>query len=169
MSFGGPLPNKIMYALLKLLWQERKIYVVTSSGNSPSAPAQYPASYAKGVSLGTEPMLSNVISVAAIGSRHNVYEIASFNTRKNANVFAPGVNLCPSSVLTRRCLSGGVYSQDIGVSGTSFAAPVITALGALLIEQTGKIPNDLLGCLEKNAVAQSNGVTYPTLQNQPCQ
>jgi subtilisin family serine protease len=168
MSLGGPLPNKVMYALLKLLGQERKIHVITSSGNSPSAPAQYPASYAKGVASASEPMLSNVISVAAIGFRSGAYEVASFNTRKNANVFAPGVNLCTTSLLTKRCLVGGVYPQDIGVSGTSFSAPVVTAVSALLIQQTGKMPGDLLGCLEANLFDPSKAVSYPALMSKPC-
>jgi hypothetical protein len=168
MSLGGPLPNKVMYALLKLLGQERKITVVTSSGNSPSAPAQFPASYAEGVAGTGEPVLSNVISVAAIGSRSNVYEIASFNTRRNANVFAPGVNLCPTSLLNQRCDVGDEYPENIGSTGTSFAAPVITAIAAALIEQTGRVPDDLLGCLEANLVTSSNGISYPAIMNQPC-
>ncbi len=169
MSLGGPLPSKVMFSLIQLLGSERKIQVITSSGNSPSAPAQYPASYAKGVAGSGEPALSNVISVAAIGYRNTVYEIASFNTHGNANVFAPGVNLCPNSLLTKRCIVGGAYPQDVGASGTSFAAPVVTALSALFIEQNSKMPNDLLACLEANLATSSNGVSYPALLGKPCQ
>ncbi|NJK45128.1 MAG: S8 family serine peptidase [Pleurocapsa sp. SU_196_0] len=168
MSLGGPLPSKVMYALIQLLATEREIPVITSSGNTPSAPAQYPASYAEGVAVGTEPMLSNVISVAAIGWRNNAYEIASFNTRKNANVFAPGVNLCLTTLLSKRCLNGA-YPQNIGVSGTSFAAPVVTAVSVVLIQQTGRMPHDLLGCLEANLADPSKAVSYPALMNKPCQ
>jgi Subtilase family len=168
MSLGGPLPNKVMHALLRLLGQERNIHVVTSSGNSPSAPAQFPASYAEGIAESMD-ALSNVISVAAIGSRSNVYEIASFNTRNNANLFAPGVNLCLETLLKKRCVVGGVYPEDVGVTGTSFAAPMITAISAALIEQTGRIPDDLLGCLEANLVTLNNGVSYPALLGNSCQ
>jgi Subtilase family len=168
MSLGGPLPSKVMYALIQLLGTERKISVITSSGNSPSAPAQYPASYAEGVAVGAEPMLSNVISVAAIGWRNNAYEIASFNTRKNANVFAPGVNLCLTTLLSKRCLNDP-YPQNIGVSGTSFAAPIVTAVSAVLIQQTGRMPDDLLGCLEANLADPSKAVSYPALMSKPCQ
>lgn len=168
LSLGGPLPNRVIYELLRLLGAERGIPVITSSGNSPAAPAQYPASYARGVAAPGNPTLNNVISVAALGWRAGAYQLAGFNTRGNANVFAAGVNLCPATVSGWRCLNQR-YPQNLGISGTSFAAPVVTALSALLTEQNGHVPANLLSCLNLNLRTDPiSQVPYPALLNRPC-
>lgn len=168
MSLGGPLPNRVMYELVELLGTLRGTQVVTSSGNSPAAPAQYPASYARGVAGVGEPTLNNVISVAALGWKGSAYQIAGFNTRQNANLFAPGVSLCPTIVLNQRCLTQP-YPQNLGISGTSFATPIVTALSALLIEQTGRMPADLLACLNRNLKTDPiSNITYPAVSGQLC-
>lgn len=166
LSLGGPLPNKVMYEIIRFLGIKH-VNVIVSSGNTPSAPAQFPASYAKGVAP-TNNALDNIISVAALGKQGDNYYIAAFNTRKNANVFVPGVNLCPPSTLNNRC-TGNTFPNNLGITGTSFAAPVATALAALMIEASGTVPNNLLECFKQNLHTDPKSqVKYPVLNKPIC-
>jgi hypothetical protein len=172
MSLGSPLKNNIMFALLELLRVRHNMPVFASGGNARRAPAQYPASYSSGVAAVGQPSLANVISVASVGWYNGGYRIATFNTRANADVFTQGVNLCPGSVLGSRCLLGqpaGSLSA-LGITGSSFSAPVAAGLMALMIEQKGgKLPTDLHACVRNNRKTDSvSGIQYAALMNQPC-
>jgi Subtilase family len=171
MSLGGPLPNNIMFALLELLRVRHNMPVFASGGNARRAPAQYPASYSSGVAVVGQPSLANVISVASLGSFNGAYRIATFNTRANADVFTQGVNLCPDSVLGKRCLNLPLLSvSNLGITGSSFSAPVAVGLMALIIEQkAGKLPSDLHACVRNNRKTDAiSGIQYTALMNQPC-
>jgi Subtilase family len=169
MSLGSALPNNIMYALLELLRVRHNMPVFTSGGNARRAPAQYPASYSSGVAVVGQPSLANVISVASVGWYNGGYRIATFNTRANADVFTQGVNLCPDSILGKRCLSQA-FPANLGITGSSFSAPVAVGLMALMIEQKGgKIPTDLHACVRNNRKTDSvSGIRYAALMNQAC-
>jgi Subtilase family len=162
MSLGGPLPNKVLFHLMRLLGSKRKVFVITSGGNTPNAPVQYPASYSSGV---TNPGLINVISVAAVGLNGGTYQIAGFNTRDNADVFAPGVNMCPPTANTTngttgiaRCNGAAPFPDNIGLTGSSFAAPVLVGLAALYVDTNNdQIPAQFRTCLTKTALPPSGG------------
>jgi hypothetical protein len=170
MSLGSPLKNNIMYALLELLRVRHNMPVFTSGGNSPRAPAQYPASYSSGVAAVGQPSLANVISVASVGWYNGGYRIATFNTRANADVFTQGVNLCPNSVLGNRCLLGQPLPSSLGITGSSFSTAPGIGLMALMIQQKGgKLPTDLHACVRNNRKTDAvSGIQYMALMNQPC-
>ena len=171
MSLGSPLPNNIMYSLLDLLRVRHNMPVFASGGNARRAPAQYPASYSSGVAAPGQPSLANLISVASLGWKTSSggYEIAAFNTRANADVFAFGVDLCPTSVLGNRCSSLLPTPGDLGITGSSFSAPIQVGLAALLIQQKGGLPTDLHTCIRNNRKTDlKTGIQYGTLTNQPC-
>lgn len=170
MSLGGPLPNKTMYSMLDLLRVRNNVQVIASGGNTRRASAQYPASYSSGVAAPGSLSLSNVISIAAIGLVGGVHQIAGFNTRANADMFAHGVNLCPPSVMGQRCLNLSPPSvKNLGVTGSSYAAPVALGVAALLIQKKGAMPLDLRGCLRNNLKMDSvTTVSYVALMNGTC-
>ena len=164
LSLGGPLPDKPTFEVLKLLGQRFGVAAIVSGGNGPFAPAHYPASYSSGVATPSSPALTNVIAIAATGlkldadgSNNPGYVIAGFNTRANADFFAPGVNLCLSAAQTFRCATAPAapFPTDLGATGSSFAAPVGTGLAALYLESAGLTPPELRTCLKNNLVTDA--------------
>jgi subtilisin family serine protease len=176
MSLGGPLPSPLMFRVLELLGSRKRIPVIVSGGNNPQAVNQYPASYSVGVATFGQPALKNVISVAALGLRNQAHEIAAFNTHGNADFFAFGVNLCPGSAIgAGRCAINAQTPNKYGISGSSFAAPVLTGLVALYAQAAGDIPRDLRTCIQSqlrnDAVTQVKYVALneALLTSPPCQ
>ena len=177
-SLGGPLADKPTYEMLQMLG-DFDIPVIASGGNGPFAPNHFPATYSADVST-LPTALNNVISVAALGFKENIdgngnsgYKIAGFNTRKNAGFFAPGVNLCPTTANSFRCDSGAAFPDNLGLTGSSFAAPVLTGLAALYTEEIGHIPTDLSACLQSNEstdpITLQTHVALNNLNVQACQ
>ena len=151
-SWGGPLASQSDYALFNLLGERYNVMIVASGGNHPHAPAHYPASYDNALTHST-PALSNVIAVAATGKTPDGYAIAGFNTRNNSSVFAAGVSLCPVTAALFRCDVAGVYPDDLGVTGSSFAVASVSAVLALYLEDApvGVSTGELKSCLLKGA------------------
>jgi Subtilase family len=178
MSLGGPLADKPTYEMLEMLG-DFAIPVISSGGNGPTAPSHFPATYSADVS--SSPLaLDNVLSVAAIGFKQNAdgngnsgYKIAGFNTRRNGGFFAPGVNTCPATATGFRCDSGAVFPDNLGLTGSSFAAPVVTGLAALYAEEIGHIPVDLSACLQSNVaidpITSEDYVAFDNLSVLACQ
>ncbi len=157
LSLGGPLPDRPTFEVLRLLGERFGVAVVASGGNGPFAPAHFPASYSSGVADPAAPSLPNVISFAATGLRLSAagtdkpgYVIAGFNTRANADFFAPGVNVCLNAAQTFRCDTAATFPDTLGATGSSFAAPVGTGLAALFLEDADLSPADLRSCLADN-------------------
>ncbi|WP_375550268.1 S8 family serine peptidase [Rhodophyticola porphyridii] len=105
MSFAGP-QNRAMAAVLEAA-AGRGAVMIAAAGNNGRDLASYPAGY------------PDVIAVTAIDAGYRRYRRANFGT--HIEFAAPGVDLF---VATRR---GGSYA-----SGTSYAAPIVTALAARL-------------------------------------
>ncbi len=178
MSLSGPNSNKILFKLIELLDDRNRIPIIASGGNTPNADDQFPASYSATIADSSDPASKNVISVAAVGLKNGGYRIAGFNTRDNADFFAPGVNLCPPSVFQLgivRCDPAQRFPNNIGVTGSSFAAPVLTGLVALYMQSAGGRPQDLRGCIRSqlltDAVTQVQYVALneALLTTRPCQ
>ncbi len=177
MSLGGRIPERVTYEILKYLEQRfaRPVPVVVSAGNAPFAPAHYPASFSSGLPGAINASLSNVIPVAAVDYKFNAvggnpgYVIPAFNTRANAVIFAPGVNLCPKVAETFRCKEGAPFPTDLGITGTSFAVGTVTGLSALYTEAKGALPSRLGQCLQNNSRSDpKTGTTYVSFGNAPC-
>jgi subtilisin family serine protease len=152
-SLGGPLPDPT----LETLFQQppfnnlSKFLLVTSTGNNGVTVAHYPATNAPGGSI-LATNLPNVMSVAALGLKGSNYEPIVFNTRENHSILAPGVNICPTTV-TFRCNSGvpGAYNDNLGLPGTSFAAPFVTGVAALYADRESGKSFNLPDLLTSNA------------------
>jgi hypothetical protein len=142
MSFGGAQSSATWEILLSQA-QSQGIVLVASAGNDNTDQKFYPAAY------------NGVISVAATNKND---ELASFSNYGNwIDVCAPGVNLYSCLVQ-----SGNTYGT---LSGTSMAAPVVSALAALikssdLGSSASQIQNAIVGgCKNINA-------KNPGLENQ---
>jgi Subtilase family len=159
-SWGGPIVNLSGNSLLRILGDRFNVLIVASGGNGPNAPAHYPASFDENITTDPTFSLDNVISVAALGKKTSGYAIAGFNTRNNASIFAPGVDLCPSTATTFRCDTAQIYPDDLGITGSSFSAAFVTAIAALYLDDAPTVtpltPATLRACLLNSA--QTNAV-----------
>lgn len=122
MSFGGNLAqDEILRQLLeRMIGMNFETLIVASVGNSADAPAHYPADYFD--------LHHGIVPVAAakkVAPSQDAWQLAEFNTqpimeRKGTSLLAaPGVRLR---------LNRG---NPKGITGTSFAAPVVSAMAAL--------------------------------------
>jgi Subtilase family len=150
LSLGAPISGTAVYQAIKLM--ESDVLVVASGGNHPFAADHFPASHANGLGKVPVPLL-NVIAVAGAGLENSsaTWQVAGYNTRKNANLFAPGAGLCPPSALGFRCNATSLLPYGtVGISGSSFAAPGVTGIAALYLQQSGRTlnPSSLKNCLE---------------------
>jgi hypothetical protein len=125
MSFAGP-SNEAFDDLLAAA-AGRGAIMIAAAGNDGSDEAAYPAAAA------------SVIAVTAVDARGRHYRAA--NTGAHIEFAAPGVDLY---VADKR---GGGYA-----SGTSYAAPIITALSARMILQGAGSATALRAGLQKRSV-----------------
>ena len=107
MSFAGP-PNTVLAEILSLAAQ--RTLLVAATGNSGSEASLWPAAS------------RHVIAVTAIDAARRGYRKAT--TGPQVEIAAPGVDVWIAKG------SGGGYA-----SGTSYAAPVVTAFAARLLAQ----------------------------------
>lgn len=105
MSFAGP-PNQVFETILQAA-RQRGLVMIAAAGNEGRAEALWPAGS------------PNVIAVTAVDAAMRRYVRA--NTGGHIEFAAPGVDLLVASG------GGGAYR-----SGTSYAAPIVTALAARL-------------------------------------
>ena len=114
MSFAGPTDPEIHIHLAAL--REKGIVLVAAAGNDgPKARPAYP---------GSDP---DVIAVTATDSDDNLYDHA--NQGSYIAVAAPGVQILVAS-------PGGSYQMR---TGTSFSAPLVSGVAALLLERNRKL------------------------------
>ncbi len=136
MSFGSFDSNS---GIEGALWEAHKkgIVLVASSGNDESSKVAFPAAYPW------------VIAVGATDLRTNTTKKADFsNFGGFLDIMAPGVYLKSTS------LTGG---YDDKLNGTSFSAPVISGLAALLkTKHPDWQPEDIEFALENGAAAMGS-------------
>jgi subtilisin family serine protease len=126
MSVAGPENDVLLDAVKQ--YSENGGMIVAAAGNfGPSAPPAYPAAY------------ENVIAVAAVGENLELYKRS--NRGEHIDLTAPGVNI----------RSAGKKGTISSFSGTSFAAPFVTAAAAVLLSN-GKSVNEVAAQLKSSAL-----------------
>ena len=110
LSFAGP-PNDALARQLVLLDQQGLVMVAAAGNFGPQAKPVYPAAY------------DQVIAVTAVDRRGQIYRRANRGT--HIDLAAPGVDVWTATSIK------GVRTR----TGTSYAAPFVTAAAALLLQQ----------------------------------
>lgn len=116
--------------------ESQGVIIVCAAGNGSGAPVAYPAN------------IETVISVSASNSTDN---LASFsNLGPDLDLGAPGDNIWSTQI-------GNTYAYS---SGTSFAAPIVSGVAALLIHANPCMRDDLLEDILKNTADKVGGYNY---------
>ncbi len=128
MSIGGPIYSKFEEDTFSRIVNKDNVLLVAAAGNDGNTEYTYPASY------------SSVMSVAAVRSNN---QLASFSQRNDqVDIAAPGVNI----------LSTGISRRYTYNSGTSFAAPHVSGVAALIwSSDTNKSAKEIREALEQSA------------------
>lgn len=108
MSFTGPEDDLLKRVITELMQKEGMVFVAAAGNDGPGAPAAYPAAY------------PGVIAVTAVTLRKTPYPRA--NQGFYIGLAAPGVHIW----------TAGAHGRSGYASGTSFAAPYVTAVIATL-------------------------------------
>jgi len=132
MSFGGHLESDIIRDAIRTAHDDFGVVLVSATGNMGMADVSFPA---------------NLPQVIAVGGsdRNKPDEPASFSSwGPEVDVVAPGVDITstvPADLCGRnwRCISSLPYST---ASGTSFAAPLVSALAGLLLSRGPALTNE---------------------------
>ncbi len=114
MSFAGPR-NALMTRALDTAAKKNILLIAAAGNNGPNAPAAWPAAE------------QSVLAVTAVDVNNRIYSKA--NTGPWVFVAAPGVDIL---------VAAPEEGIDL-VSGTSFAAPFVSGLAALMLEQNIKL------------------------------
>jgi hypothetical protein len=127
MSFTGPLDQE-QQLQIKALRQRGAVLIAAAGNEGPSAPSAYPGAFPE------------VIAVTATDSDDALFDKA--NRGAYVALAAPGVAILVAS-------PGGAYQMR---SGTSFAAPQVSGIAALLLERNRKLdPSEVRSILTATA------------------
>lgn len=119
LSLGGAYPSTLMEQAVNYAWS-KGVVVVAAAGNSGSRRYSYPAAYA------------NAIAVAATDNRDRKASFSNYGY-KWVDVAAPGVSIYSTLPNHPTRLSNSGYQQNYDyLSGTSMAAPMTSAVAALI-------------------------------------
>lgn len=149
LSFGMTGDSSFLAAAIRQAYYGHGMLVVAATGSTGEPFVQFPA------------RMPEVIAVASSGSEDGVSARSPFsNWGAQVTVAAPGYGvtstvaqgLCPEGW---SCLSNAPYTT---ASGTSFAAPIVTALAALLLSEQPHLPPELVrGIIQATALDLPDG------------
>jgi subtilisin family serine protease len=138
-SWGGPVFDKALYDTVKWAGDEGALFVAAAGNdgkdNDTDLHPTYPASFA----------LSNVIAVAAYDARDTLAAFSSYGKR-TTHLGAPGVAIYSTA-------RGGYHWGE----GTSYAAPFVTGVAALL---KSFLPALSLSALKERLLATTEVMGY---------
>lgn len=139
LSLGGEDRTDAEAATMQSAWQSGCI-LVAAAGNEASSDPSYPAAY------------PFVLGVSATDQNDL---LAGFSNRGSyVDVAAPGV-----AIITTDAFGAALYTSMTGpVNGTSFSAPIVSGLAAVLLGQDPRrTPDDIVRILEQTADHLGNG------------
>lgn len=125
-SFGGPSYSSSEFDAISRLNIAGIVFVVAAgneNANNDSSGAEYPANY----------QLPNVIAVAATNRQDNIASFSSYGP-VSIPVAAPGLQIVTTAVGNGYTSYNNVSGVDNSVSGTSFSAPYVAGIAALILD-----------------------------------
>lgn len=126
------------------------IVVVAAAGNSGPAGPSYPAAY------------PGVISVAMTTRTDSAHELSQWGRGMSISVAAPGEQLM--AIMPSRKASGLAFESGDGGTGTSFAAPLVTGLAALILQRYPRLtPAQVKHRIEATADPPPGAIPDPKL------
>jgi subtilisin family serine protease len=147
-SLGGPVDSIVVREAVRIAHDQYGSLIVAAAGNTGTSGVAYPARYPQ------------VIAVGATSSDNPDRRAIFSTTGPEVDVVAVGqgiVGTVPQSSCTRflKCISGGPYAVG---DGTSFAAPQVTGLVALMLSHTPTLrPDAILSIVKATADALPAG------------
>lgn len=118
--YSGLIRDVIRYAYSK------NITIVCSAGNDATDLLHYPSAFDEVISVGATDEFDNRASFSSYG--------------ETVDIYAPGSNILTTSILGRgESQYGSNYAH---ISGTSFSAPIVSAVSALLISLNKNLSNE---------------------------
>jgi subtilisin family serine protease len=127
MSLAGPSGSSTLQSAINYAWNKGSI-VVASAGNYGTSTPYYPAA------------CDNVVAVSATDSNDAIASFSNFGSW--IDLAAPGASILTTS-------TGGSYGSW---SGTSFSAPIVAGVAALVLSAKPSLsPNSLVSLLEQNS------------------
>jgi subtilisin family serine protease/PKD repeat protein len=154
MSFGGGFSSTVQSAV-NFAWGQGVVQVA-SAGNSNSSAAQYPASLLHVISVGASD--SGSVLGGGSGDLDGRAFFSQYGTTA-VDVVAPGHQLVGAAVGS---VAGGDAGQDYWIlsSGTSFSAPIVSGLAALVISRARDLGTTLTAS-DVEAIVQSTANNLP--------
>ena len=124
-SFGDYIYSGLIRDVIKYAYS-KNITIICSAGNDATDVLHYPSAFDEVISVGASDELDRRASFSSYG--------------ETVDIYAPGSNILTTSILGKgESQYGNNYAH---ISGTSFSAPIVSAISALLISKNSNLKNE---------------------------
>lgn len=125
MSFGDYVYSYLLRDVIRFAYS-KNIVLVSSAGNDNSDVLHYPSAFDEVISVGASDINDNKASFSAYG--------------ETVDIFAPGYQILSTSRLGK---GSSEFNNDYAyINGTSFSAPLVSGISALLLSKNKNLTNE---------------------------
>ncbi|MBI5402171.1 MAG: S8 family serine peptidase [Ignavibacteriae bacterium] len=125
MSFGDYVYSSLLRDVIRFAYS-KNIVLVSSAGNDNSDVLHYPSAFDEVISVGASDINDNKASFSAYG--------------ETVDLFAPGYQILSASRLGK---GSSEFNNDYAyINGTSFSAPLVSGISALLLSKNKNLTNE---------------------------
>ncbi len=124
-SFGDYIYSYLLRDVIRFAYS-KNIVMVASAGNDASDVLHYPSAFDEVISVGASDDLDRKASFSAFG--------------ETVDIFAPGYQILTTSIVGK---GSNEFNNDYAyISGTSFSAPIVSGISALLLSRNRNLTNE---------------------------